>query len=117
MDEPKGAGVCFDTCHAYAAGYELKSVRGYEETFDLFDDVIGLDRLKAMHLNDSKGKRGSRMDRHEQIGEGHIGIEGFGNLMNDVRFEKVPMVLETPAGEGKYAAELKMLRSMVTERS
>jgi deoxyribonuclease-4 len=117
LDEPKGAGVCFDTCHAYAAGYELKSVRGYEETFDLFDDVIGLDRLKAMHLNDSKGKRGSRMDRHEQIGEGHIGIEGFGNLMNDVRFEKVPMVLETPAGEGKYAAELKMLRSMVTERS
>jgi deoxyribonuclease-4 len=117
LDEPKGAGVCLDTCHSYAAGYDLKSSKGYEETFDLFDDEVGLERLKAMHLNDSKGKRGSRIDRHEQIGEGHLGDAGFRNLMNDTRFEKIPMVLETPAGEEKYAEELKKLRLMVNKRS
>ena len=113
LDEPDGAGVCFDTCHSYAAGYELSTEKGYAETFDLFEDAIGMDRLKAVHLNDSKGKRGSHLDRHEQIGEGHIGKDGFRNLMNDGRLEKVPMFLETPAGDEKYAEELKSLRLMV----
>jgi deoxyribonuclease-4 len=113
LEEPKGAGVCFDTCHSHAAGYDIKSSRGYQETFDRFDEVIGLDLLKAMHLNDSKGKRGSHLDRHEQIGAGHLGIEAFSNLMNDDRLGKIPMALETPAGEEKYADELKRLRSMV----
>ena len=113
LDEPECAGVCFDTCHSHAAGYDIKSVKGYEETFNLFDEELGLDRLKAIHLNDSKGKRGSHLDRHEQIGEGHLGNETFLNLMNDDRLEKVPMVLETPAGDEKYADELRRLRLMV----
>lgn len=113
LDEPKYAGVCLDTCHSHAAGYDIKSSIGYEETFDRFDEEVGLDRLKAIHLNDSKGKRGSHLDRHEQIGEGHLGDETFRNLMNDDRLEKVPMVLETPAGDEKYADELKHLRLMV----
>ena len=113
LDEPEYAGVCFDTCHSHAAGYDIKSKKGYEETFDQFDDEIGMDRLKAIHLNDSKGKRGSHLDRHEQIGEGYLGNEAFGNLMNDDRLENVPMVLETPAGDEKYASELKRLRLMV----
>lgn len=117
LNEPKGAGVCFDTCHSYAAGYELKSKKGYEETLDLFDDVIGLDRLKAAHLNDSKGKRGSHLDRHEQIGEGHIGEEGFRNIVNDKRLDHIPMVLETPAGDKRYAQELRKLRQMIKGRS
>jgi len=113
LEDQKGVGVCFDTCHAYAAGYDVRVPKGYERTFDVFDDVIGLDRLKAMHLNDSKGKLGSRLDRHEQIGRGHIGTEGFGNLMNDERFRDIPMVLETPGGEKEYASNLKLLRSLV----
>ncbi len=113
LEDQKGAGVCFDTCHAYAAGYDVRTPKGYERTFDMFDDVIGLDRLKAMHINDSKGKLGSRLDRHEQIGKGYIGVDGFRNLMNDERFRDVPMVLETPGGEKEYARELELLRSLV----
>jgi len=113
LEDSKGAGVCFDTCHAYAAGYDVKTPRGYERTFGLLDDVIGVDRIKAMHINDSKGKLGSRLDRHEQIGRGYIGVDGFRNLMNDERFRDVPMVLETPGGEKEYARELKLLRSLV----
>jgi deoxyribonuclease-4 len=113
LDEPQGAGVCFDTCHSYAAGYDIKSRKGYEETFDQFDGIIGLERLRAMHLNDSKGERGSHLDRHEQIGEGHLGDDAFRHLLNDDRFEGIPMVLETPAGDEKYAEELKKLRLMI----
>ncbi|MCJ7488990.1 MAG: deoxyribonuclease IV [Thermoplasmata archaeon] len=113
LEDQKDAGVCFDTCHAYVAGYDVRTPKGYERTFDMFDEVIGLDRLKAMHINDSKGKLGSRLDRHEQIGKGYIGVDGFRNLMNDERFRDVPMVLETPGGEKEYARELKLLRSLV----
>ena len=113
LDDQKNAGVCFDTCHAYAAGYDIKVRSGYEKTFELFDEVIGLDRLKAMHLNDSKGALGSRRDRHEQIGKGNIGLEGFRNFMDDSRWEGIPMVLETPKGEKGYKQELKLLRSLI----
>ena len=113
LDDQKNAGVCFDTCHAYAAGYDIKVRSGYERTFELFDEVIGLDRLKAMHLNDSKGALGSRRDRHEQIGKGNIGLEGFRNFMDDSRWEGIPMVLETPKGEKGYRQELKLLRSLI----
>lgn len=116
MESPKGMGICFDTCHAYAAGYDVKSPIGYEKTMKDLDNELGMDRLKAMHLNDSKGKQGSRLDRHEQIGEGYIGLEGFRNIMNDERLEGIPMVLETPGGEKRYASELKMLRSLVKKR-
>lgn len=113
LEDQKHVGVCFDTCHAYAAGYDIKTKKGYEATFELFDATLGMQYLKAIHLNDSKGKQGSRLDRHEQIGKGFIGMEGFKNLMNDERLEKIPMVLETPEGDKKYKQELKLLRSLI----
>ncbi len=113
LDDPKSAGVCFDTCHAYAAGYDVKTKDGYGKTFDLFDDIIGLEFLKAMHLNDAKVRQGSNVDRHEQIGKGFIGLEGFRNFVNDQRFSKIPMVLETPKGEKGYKQELETLRSLM----
>ena len=116
MEDSKAVGVCFDTCHAYAAGYDVKSRAGYEKTMNALDDVLGMDRLKAIHLNDSKGKQGSRLDRHEQIGKGFIGLDGFRNIMNDNRLENIPMVLETPEGEKRYASELKTLRALVKRR-
>lgn len=113
LGEPEGAGVCIDTCHSYAAGYELTTEEGYHETMDRLDGAVGFGRVRAVHLNDSKGKRGSHLDRHEQIGEGRIGTEGFRRIMNDRRFEGIPMVLETPAGVDRYAEELRKLRLMV----
>ena len=112
LDDEKNAGVCFDTCHAYATGYDVKTRTGYERTFRLFDEILGLARLKAMHLNDSKGALGSHLDRHEQIGKGMIGLEGFRNFMRDSRWEGIPMVLETPKAEKGYKQELKLLRSL-----
>lgn len=113
LDDQKGAGVCFDTCHAYAAGYDVKTRDGYGNTFDLFDDIVGREFLKAIHMNDAKVKQGSHLDRHEQIGKGYIGLEGFRNFVNDPRLVKVPMVLETPKGEKGYKQELKILRSLI----
>lgn len=116
LDDQKHAGVCFDTCHAYAAGYDVGTPKGYEAAFENFDEMIGLEKLKAFHLNDSKGKQGSRLDRHESIGKGFLGTECFTNLMNDGRFEKVPMILETPQKEAMYKKELKLLRSLIGKR-
>jgi deoxyribonuclease-4 len=113
LDDPKNSGVCFDTCHAYASGYDIKTKEGYANTFDMFDEIIGLGFLKAFHINDSKVKLGSNVDRHEQIGKGYIGLDGFRNLMNDQRFSKLPMVLETPLGEKGYKKELKALRALI----
>jgi len=112
LDDQKNAGVCLDTCHAYAAGYDLRTRNGYRQTLDRFDEVLGMDRLRAMHLNDSKAKQGSRLDRHEAIGKGFLGLECFKNIMSDKRLGKIPMVLETPGGEGSYKEELKVLRSL-----
>lgn len=89
-------GVCFDTCHVFAAGYDIRTPETYEETFSEFDRIIGIDRLKFFHLNDSKNDLGSRVDRHEHIGKGFIGLPGFRLLLNDSRFADHPMVLETP---------------------
>ncbi|NNE08493.1 MAG: deoxyribonuclease IV [Gemmatimonadetes bacterium] len=94
--EPERIGVCLDTCHVFAAGYPIQERDGYEETMDAFDRLIGLDRLKALHLNDSKMPFGSRRDRHEHIGRGEMGIEPFRFVMNDARLARIPMVLETP---------------------
>ncbi len=113
VGDQRSVGVCFDSCHAYAAGYDVKTRTGYQRTFDLFDEIIGFEYLKAMHINDSKGKLGSRLDRHEQIGKGFIGLDGFKNFMNDRRFEKIPMILETPQGDKQYRKELKILRSLI----
>ena len=113
LDDQKNAGVCFDTCHAYAAGYDVKTGKGYEKAFEHFEDVLGAGAMKVMHINDSKGKLGSHLDRHEQIGKGFLGLECFKHFMNDDRWAGIPMVLETPDGEKGYKQELKALRSLV----
>lgn len=100
VKDAKRLGVCFDTCHALAAGYELAPRGKYEATMAEFDRVVGLKRLKLFHLNDSKKPLGSRVDRHEHIGKGCLGIEPFRCIINDPRFEKLPMILETPKEEG-----------------
>jgi deoxyribonuclease-4 len=95
----KRLGVCLDTCHLLASGYNLCSEDGYTATFDTFDRLIGFDRLKAFHLNDSKKPCMSRVDRHEHIGKGCIGLEPFRRLLNDPRFDHLPMILETEKSE------------------
>jgi deoxyribonuclease-4 len=108
-------GVCFDTCHAFAAGYDISTSAGYQKTFADFHALIGLERLKFFHLNDSKKVLDSRVDRHEHIGKGEIGLEGFRLLMNDPRFAEHPMVLETPKEKDlkKDMENLKLLRSLI----
>ena len=107
--------VCFDTEHAFAAGYDIRTQEGYERTFAEFDEAIGLDRLAAFHLNDSKKDLNSRVDRHEHIGKGYIGLEAFRLLVNDRRFRGLPMCLETPKGPdlAEDRENLDLLRSLV----
>ena len=109
-----GLGVCFDTSHAFAAGYDLRTSETYDDTFFEFDQIIGLERLKFFHLNDSMRPLGSRVDRHQHIGKGEIGLEGFRLLLNDPRFQHYPMVLETPKGKAlkEDKRNLKVLRSL-----
>jgi len=96
---PQGRfGLCFDTCHAFAAGYDLSSGEGYIRVMEELERLVGIDRVRAFHVNDSKKGLDSRVDRHEQLGEGAIGIEGFRALMQDARFAGVPKILETPKG-------------------
>jgi deoxyribonuclease-4 len=97
--EPDRLGICFDTCHAFAAGYPLGTKKEYAATMKAFDQSVGLERIKAFHLNDSRRELGSRVDRHEHIGRGHLGLEAFRFLVNDRRFKKIPMYLETPKGQ------------------
>lgn len=108
-------GVCFDTCHAFAAGFDLRTMEAYEETMDRFDRSVGLGRLRFFHINDSKRGLGSRVDRHEHIGKGQIGLQGFRCLLNDPRFRHHPMVLETPKGRtlSEDRRNLKVLRSLI----
>lgn len=107
--------VCFDTEHAFAAGYDIRTREGYERTFAEFDETIGLKLLAAFHLNDSKKEFNSRVDRHEHIGKGHIGVEGFRLLLNDKRFWDLPMCLETPKGPdlAEDRENLTLLRSLI----
>ena len=99
LEEDHRVGICFDTCHAFAAGYDLSSEEGYRRTFEELDEVLGLERLKVIHLNDSKAPCGSRIDRHEHIGRGEIGLEAFERLLNDERFATLPFIIETPKGQ------------------
>jgi deoxyribonuclease-4 len=112
-------GVCFDTSHAFAAGYDLRTRATYEETFSQFDRIIGLERLKFFHINDSKRPLGSRVDRHQHIGKGEIGLAGFRLLLNDPRFRDHPMVLETPKGKElkEDKRNLKVLRSLIAKKA
>lgn len=124
VDGHPRVGICLDTCHLLAAGYDLATEAGYARTIDEFARTIGFDCLKVIHLNDSKKPLGSRIDRHEHIGKGHVGIEGFCRLVNDRRLRHLPMVLETPKAEGKATgpirpdpldmANLTLLRGLVT---
>jgi len=106
LDGHPRVGVCLDTCHLWGAGYDLASEGGYQATFDAFERLVGLDRLRAFHVNDSKKPLGSRRDRHEHIGRGTIGREAFRRLLNDVRFDALPMILETPKTEGRRATSV-----------
>ena len=94
-------GVCLDTCHLLASGYDICSPEGYASTFAQFGRVVGFDRLRAFHMNDSKKPLGSRVDRHEHIGQGHLGLEPFRRIVNDRRFRDLPMLLETEKAAGK----------------
>jgi deoxyribonuclease-4 len=116
--EPDRLGVCLDTCHIFAAGYRLRSPKGYEATIDAFDAEVGLRNLRVIHLNDSQYPRGSYRDRHEHIGEGHIGRKGFSNLVNDPRFEHVPGILETHKSEDLHEdrENLSTLRSLIKDK-
>jgi deoxyribonuclease-4 len=98
---PERTAVCVDTCHIFAAGYDFTTPEGYATTFDRLLELLGRDRIKAFHLNDSKGAAGSHLDRHEAIGDGQIGLAGFRLLVNDLRLSGLPMILETPKGDGK----------------
>ncbi|HTP79763.1 MAG TPA: deoxyribonuclease IV [Bacteroidota bacterium] len=115
VDEPARMAVCVDTCHIFAAGYDIVTEKGYEKTFAEFDAVVGLDRLVAFHVNDSKKGLGSRVDRHEHIGKGMIGLDGFRNIMNDNRFAGIPKILETPKGEDmkEDVENMDVLRSLI----
>lgn len=108
-------GVCFDTCHAYSAGYDL--VGDYDGVWTAFDDVLGLDRLRLFHLNDSKNPFGSRKDRHEHIGRGSLGEEPFRRVMTDERFRSVPKLLETPKGDDPVENDLRNLRLLRSFRN
>ncbi len=105
-------GVCLDTCHTFSAGYDLVTPQGYEKTLAHFAAVVGFSFLKGLHLNDGKKTMGSRVDRHESLGQGTLGLEVFRMIMNDRRFDGIPMILETP-DDSRWAEELRMLAAMI----
>jgi deoxyribonuclease-4 len=116
VEEPSRLGVCFDTCHVFAAGYDLRTPSACRDTLDRLNATVGLEKLKVIHLNDSKRELGSRVDRHEQIGKGHLGLEAFRYLMNDSRLQRIPMLLETPKGPDyeEDRVNLALLRSLLS---
>jgi deoxyribonuclease-4 len=95
-DDPSRLGVCFDTCHVFASGYDLRTRAGYDQAMDELAEYVGIENVGAFHLNDSKKPLGSRVDRHEHIGKGEIGLDAFAMLLNDERFARIPKVIETP---------------------
>jgi deoxyribonuclease-4 len=115
---PDRFAVCYDTCHTYAAGYDITTEKGYQAVFAAFDRTIGLERLQAFHMNDSKKGLNSRVDRHEHIGQGAMGLDGFRLLVNDPRFAAIPKVLETPKGDNDEMdiVNLKTLRGLIGEK-
>jgi deoxyribonuclease-4 len=110
VEDRSRTGVCIDTCHAFASGYDIRSRAGFRAVFSHFEEVIGLDYLKAMHLNDSRKELGSRVDRHENLGEGFLGLDPFKWIMRDPRFEGIPLILETP-DDTRWAMEIDLLGS------
>jgi deoxyribonuclease IV len=112
VEDKSRVGVCIDTCHAFTSGYDVKSLNGLKETFEKFNRIIGFEYLKGMHLNDSKKEFGTRVDRHENLGSGFLGEETFSFIMNDKRFDNMPLILETPE-ESLWEAEIKKLYSLI----
>lgn len=115
VEDRSRMGVCLDTCHVFAAGYDIATEPGWETTMRGFDDIVGLARLAAVHVNDSKKERGSRVDRHHHIGQGVIGLTAFRMLVNDARFDSVPKILETEKSEDMHedVENMNLLRSLV----
>jgi len=113
--EPARIGFCLDTCHAFAAGYDIRTPETYAETMAAFDQLLGLERLKCFHFNDSKKGLGSRVDRHDHIGSGLLGLAAFGFILNDARFAGVPKLLETPKSEDMHedVENLTVLRGLI----
>ncbi len=120
VKDPERLGVCVDTCHVFAAGYPLATLKEYRATMRALDKTVGLNRVRAFHLNDSKRELGSRVDRHEHVGEGQLGLEPFRHLLNDRRFRKIPMYLETPKGlrdgEELDVINLRTLRGLIEKK-
>jgi deoxyribonuclease IV len=112
VEDKSRVGVCIDTCHTYCSGYNIKSPEGYLSTFENFNEIIGFKYLKGVHLNDTKKGIGTRVDRHENLGKGFLGTGVFGMLMNDERFDNIPLIIETP-DDTKWAEEIKLLNSLV----
>ncbi len=112
VEDKSRVGVCIDTCHSYSAGYDLATDDGYKATWEAFDDIIGKDYLKAIHLNDDLKKIGSRVDRHAEIGKGTLGMEFFRRFVNDPRFDDMPIILETP-NPAIWPEEIKFLYSLI----
>ncbi|QZE15679.1 deoxyribonuclease IV [Halosquirtibacter laminarini] len=112
VEDKTRVGVCIDTCHAFTSGYDLSSRDAASETFDLFGEIVGFKYLKGMHLNDSKKELGTRVDRHESLGKGFIGMDAFDYIMKSERFEEIPMVLETPNSD-IWTEEIAQLKEMV----
>jgi deoxyribonuclease-4 len=113
VDDKRRVGICFDTCHVFAAGYDLRTRDGYERAIDEIERYVGVENVGAFHLNDSKKPLGSRVDRHEDIGEGEIGLDAFRFLLNDARFARIPKVLEGPMESNPR--NLAVLRSLIGE--
>lgn len=112
VEDKRRVGVCIDTCHSYSAGYDLKTTEGAARVFDEFDRIIGFGYLKGMHLNETKKELGSRVDRHDVLEAGLLGMDVFSFIMNDERFDRIPLILETP-DETRWAEEIQLLRSLV----
>ena len=111
VEDKSRVGVCIDTCHSFAAGYDLSNEDGFRKAFEHFDNVVGFSYLRGMHLNDAKKGLNSRVDRHDSLGKGLLGIETFKLLMKDKRFDNIPLILETP-DEEIWKEEIAMLRQM-----
>jgi deoxyribonuclease IV len=112
VEDKSRVGVCIDTCHTYSAGYNIKTPEGFQSAFAEFDRIVGFNYLKGMHLNETKKEFNSRVDRHDSLNEGLLGMEVFSMIMNDPRFDEMPLILETP-DETKWAAEIQLLKSLI----